>query len=189
VVFLETTGSPGKMGIVLAAEAAPLALFSVASGRLAAHWGPRRTLLLCDLVWALTIGTIPALHAAEALSFALLVALSFVAGIPWAAHYGSQDSLVAELAGATEVAIARAKAVFQTAGVATELIPSALRPETLTVSTALVLGAGFAGLLLTAPTISNLGVTAVFGALAVLQSLAAGLIWWLDSQRPARSAT
>ena len=111
---LETTGSPGKMGLVLAAEAAPLGLFFVASGRLAARLGPRRTLLLCDLVWALAIGAIPALHSAGALSFPLLLALSFVAGIPWAAHYGSQDALVAELAGATQVGIARAKAVFQT---------------------------------------------------------------------------
>lgn len=363
---LETTGSPGKMGLVLAAEAAPLALLSVASGRLAARLGPRRALLSCDLVWALAIGAIPALHSAGALSFALLLALSFVAGVPWAAHYGSQDALVAELAGATQVGIARAKAVFQTvarvayflspvlggillaassasfvltvdavsfgisfaivaafvpsegqgvaddrvpatpgglafirrdptlrvitsaqmlsqaafmamtaaipvlafvaydrdaelagallgawgggamlggvlafrlvasyhplrlgaaawllqavplwamvtspaplwaiaalglsglgngirvppiAGVATELIPRALRPETLTVSSALVLGAGFVGLLLTAPAIGILGATAVFGALAAVQSVAAGLIWWLSRRRVAR---
>jgi hypothetical protein len=70
------------------------------------------------------------------------------------------------------------------AGVATELIPRALRPETLTVSSALVLGAGFAGLLLTAPAIDILGATAVFGALAAVQSVAAGLIWRLSSQPP-----
>jgi MFS family permease len=363
---LETTGSPGKMGIVLAAEAAPLALLFVASGRVAARLGPRRALLLCDFVWALTIGAIPTLHSAGALSFGLLLALSFVAGVPWAAHYGSQDALVAEL-GATQIGIAQAKAVFQTvarlayflgpvlggillaassasvvlavdaisfaisfaivatfvrdkgqavaddrvpaiagglafirrdptlrvitgsqmlsqaafmamtaaipalaftayeqdaelagtllgawgagamlggviafrlvgsydplrlgaaawllqavplwamvaspapawvvaalslsglgngirvppiAGVATELIPKALRPETLTVSSALVLGAGFAGLLLTAPAISTVGATAVFGALAAVQSVAAALIVWLTRQRPARA--
>ena len=72
--------------------------------------------------------------------------------------------------------------------VATELIPSTLRAETLTVSSALVLGAGFVGLLLTAPAIDALGATAVFGALAALQSVAAGLIWWLSRQRPARPA-
>lgn len=359
---LETTGSAGKMGLVLAAEAAPLALLFVASGRVAARLGPRRALLLCDFVWALTIGAIPTLHSAGALSFGLLLVLSFVAGVPWAAHYGSQDALVAELAGATQVGIARAKAVFQTvarlayfvgpviggillaassasvvlavdaisfgisfaivavfvrdegqavtddpvpaiagglafirrdptlrvitgaqmmsqaafmamtaaipalaftvydrdaelagtllgawgggamlggviafrlvgsyeplrlgaaawllqavplwamiaspapawavaalglsglgngirvppiAGVATELIPKALRPETLTVSSALVLGAGFAGLLLTAPAISVAGATAVFGALAAVQSVAAALIVWLNRQ-------
>ena len=32
---LETTGSPEKMGVVLAAEAAPLVLFAIPSGRLA----------------------------------------------------------------------------------------------------------------------------------------------------------
>ena len=74
------------------------------------------------------------------------------------------------------------------AGVATERIPRALRPETLTVSSALVLGAGFAGLLVTAPAIDVLGATAVFGGLAAVQSVAAGLIWWLSKQRLARPA-
>ena len=362
---LETTGSPGKMGLVLAAEAAPLALLAVNSGRVAARLGPRRTLLLCDLVWALSIGAIPVLHSAGELSLGALLALSFVAGVPWAAHYGSQDALLAEFAGGTEVGIARAKAVFQTvarlayflgpvlggtllaassasfvlavdaisfgvsfaivatfvrddrrfaadrpavvpggglafigrertlrlitgaqmlsqaafmamtaaipalafsaydrnpelagimlgawgggamlggvfafrwvashdplrlgtvawtvqaaplwlmvaspaplwavvalavsgfgngvrvppiAGVATELIPNVLRPETLTVASALVLGAGFAGLLFTAPALDVLGPTAVFGALAALQSLSAALIWRLSRQRAA----
>ena len=113
---LETTGSVGRMGLVLAVEAAPLALLAVAGARIAGRLGPRRTLLVCDATWALAIGAIPAVHAVGVLSFGLLLGLAFLAGIPWAAHYGAQDTLVADLAGATEVGIAKAKAVFQSVG-------------------------------------------------------------------------
>ncbi len=55
---LETTGSPEKMGVVLAAEAAPLVLFAIPSGRLAGRLGPRRTLLLCDAFWVPVVAAI-----------------------------------------------------------------------------------------------------------------------------------
>lgn len=96
---LETTGSPEKMGVVLAAEAAPLVLFAIPSGRLAGRLGPRRTLLLCDAFWVPVVAAIPVLHLAGALSFACLIGLSFLAGVPWAARYGSQGALVPELVG------------------------------------------------------------------------------------------
>ena len=47
---LVTTGSPGRMSVVLAAEAAPLALLALVSGRAATRLGARRTLLACDLL-------------------------------------------------------------------------------------------------------------------------------------------
>lgn len=42
---LETTGSPGRMSLVLAAQAAPLAVLALASGRVATRLGARRTML------------------------------------------------------------------------------------------------------------------------------------------------
>ena len=114
---LETTGSPGRMSAVLAAEALPFALVGVASGRVAGRLGARRTLLACDALQATVTVLIPALHALDALSFGLLLALAFLGGIPWAAHYGSAQALVAEIAG--EHGVARATAVFQTLSRAT----------------------------------------------------------------------
>jgi MFS family permease len=73
---LETTGSPQRMSIVLAAEAAPLALLALVSGRVATRLGARRTMLACDAVWAPATAAIPLLHEAGALSFGVLVALA-----------------------------------------------------------------------------------------------------------------
>jgi predicted MFS family arabinose efflux permease len=104
------------MAAVLAAEAAPLAMLGVPSGRVARALGARRTLLACDLVWAPVMAAIPLLHFAGALSFPLLVTLAFAAGLPWAAHYGSQSAVLPELLGEETPAIGRAHALIQTAG-------------------------------------------------------------------------
>jgi predicted MFS family arabinose efflux permease len=62
------------------------------------------------------MAAIPILHFAGALSFPLLMALAFAAGLPWAAHYGSQAAVLPELLGEDTAAIGRARAVLQTAG-------------------------------------------------------------------------
>ena len=112
---LETTGSAQRMSIVLAAQAAPLALLALVSGRLATHLGARRTMLACDALWAPATAAIPLLHSAGALSFGVLVALAFVTGIPAGAHFGAQSAIVAELLGEQGAGVARANALFQTA--------------------------------------------------------------------------
>ena len=111
---LTTTGSPGRMGLVLAAEAAPLALLGIPSARIAGRLGARRTLLLCDAIWVPAVAAVPLLHYADALSFPMLLALAFLAGVPWAARYGSQHALLPELLGEEAAALEQANAVFQT---------------------------------------------------------------------------
>jgi MFS family permease len=123
---LETTGSPGRMSVVLAAEAAPLALLALVSGRVATRLGARRTLLACDLLWAPATAAIPLLHYAGALSFGVLLALAFVSGIPWAAHYGAQSAIVPELLGEATASVAKANAIFQTASRLTYFVGPAL---------------------------------------------------------------
>src|SRR5262245_17513978 len=113
---LQTTGSPSRMAAVLAAEAAPLALLGVPSGRAAGALGARRTLLACDLVWAPAMAAIPLLHFAGALSFPVLLTLAVAAGLPWAAHHGSQAAVLPELLGEEPTTIGRARALLQTAG-------------------------------------------------------------------------
>jgi MFS family permease len=112
---LETTGSPQRMSIVLAAEAAPLALLALVSGRVATRLGARRTMLACDALWAPATAAIPLLHYAGALSFGTLVALAFVTGIPAGAHFGAQSAMVPDLLGEDGPGVARANALFQTA--------------------------------------------------------------------------
>ena len=111
---LETTGSPGRMGVVLAAQSAPLLLVGIPSSRLVARIGSRRALMLCDALWAPATAAIPLLQLAGALSFPLLVALAFLAGVPWAAHSGSQSAVLPELLGDDVAGVARANALLQT---------------------------------------------------------------------------
>jgi MFS family permease len=111
---LETTGSPGRMSVVLAAEAAPLALVGIPSSRLVARLGARRSLLVCDAVWAPATALIPILHYAGGLTFGVLLVLAFLAGMPWAAHYGSQSAVAAELLGEDVGRIAQVTALLQT---------------------------------------------------------------------------
>jgi len=96
------------------------------SGRVATRLGARGTLLACDLVWAPATAAIPLLHYAGALSFGALVALAFVTGVPWAAHYGAQSALVPELLGEQTASVAKANAIFQTASRLTYFVGPAL---------------------------------------------------------------
>jgi MFS family permease len=111
---LSTSGSPTRMGIVLAAESAPLLLLTVPSSAVVARLGARRALIACDLSWTGVTAAIPIAHFAGVLSFPLLVALAFCAGVPWAAHYGSQSAVIPELLGEDGRSVAEANALFQT---------------------------------------------------------------------------
>ena len=72
---LQTTGSPTRMGIVLAAELAPIAVLGIPSGTVVARFGARRTMIVSDLARVPLIASIPILHALGWLSFPLLLVL------------------------------------------------------------------------------------------------------------------
>jgi len=72
---LVTTGSPGKMTLVLAAEIAPMAILGIPSGTLVERLGSRTTMLVADFARAPILASIPLLHAADALTFPLLLGL------------------------------------------------------------------------------------------------------------------
>jgi hypothetical protein len=69
-------------------------------------------------------------------------------------------------------------------GVTTTRIPPAMRAETLTVSSAVVLTGGFLALLVVGPALDGLGPEVVFGAIAGFQTLAAALALKLAYHRP-----
>jgi len=77
---LSTTGSATQTGLVAAAEITPLVLFKALGGPLLDRAGPRRVTLVCDLLSALVVASIPLLHGLGMLSFPTLLVLVAVAG-------------------------------------------------------------------------------------------------------------
>jgi MFS family permease len=110
---LETTGSPTRMGLVLAAELVPVALLGIPSGTLVARLGARRTMQVSDAVHAPLIASLPVLHAAGLLSFPLLLVLVALTGAFIAPYFASQRLMLPELLGDDETAITKANAVVE----------------------------------------------------------------------------
>ena len=77
---LSTTGSATQTGLVAAAEITPLVLFKALGGPLLDRLGPRRVTLVCDLLSAVVVASIPLLHGLGMLSFPTLLVLVAVAG-------------------------------------------------------------------------------------------------------------
>jgi predicted MFS family arabinose efflux permease len=109
---LVTSGSPARMGVVMAAEFAGIALCGIPSGRAATALGPRRTMLVSDAVRAPLIGLIPALSWAGALSFPVLLVIAFAVGGFFPAYQSSQNLLLAGLVDDDEVRLTRVQGLF-----------------------------------------------------------------------------
>jgi MFS family permease len=112
---LATTGSASRMGIVLAVEAAGVALGGIPGGALSARLGARRTMLVGNAIAAPLILSVPLLHWAGALSFALLVALVFVLGTLWGPYFAAQRVVLPEVLGEDEARVTEANALLQAA--------------------------------------------------------------------------
>jgi MFS family permease len=110
---LTTTGSPARMGIVLAVESASLAVFGFLSGNVVARLGPRRTMLIADAVRAPLIALVPLLHAVDALSFPLLLALVAAVTAVAVPSFASKTSILPELVGEDEQVLTEANALVQ----------------------------------------------------------------------------
>jgi MFS family permease len=123
---LTTTGSPTRMGIVMAAELLPVALLGIPSGSVAARLGARRTMLVSDLARAPLMASVPALHYAGLLSFPVLLGLVFLLGVFFAPYFSSQRVILPELVGEDETLLAQANAIFQGATRLTMLLGPAL---------------------------------------------------------------
>ena len=94
---LVTTGSPARMGTVLAAGFLGMAVLGIPSGRVATALGPRRTMLVADAACAPVVALIPALHWTGLLSFPVIVAAAFVVGAFFPAYTSSQSLVLAAL--------------------------------------------------------------------------------------------
>ena len=110
---LTTTGSAGRMAIVLAVESASLAVFGFLSGNLVVRLGARRTMLIADAARAPLVALVPLLHWLDVLSFPLLlviVAAIFAFATP---SFAAKSSILPDLIGEDEKVVAEAQALMQ----------------------------------------------------------------------------
>jgi predicted MFS family arabinose efflux permease len=110
---LTTTGSASRMALVFAVESASMAVFGFLGGNVAARLGPRRTMLVADACRAPLIALIPLLHALDALSFPLIVAVAAASAAFVTHSFAAKTSLVPELVGEDERVLSEANALLQ----------------------------------------------------------------------------
>jgi MFS family permease len=112
---LRTTGSAQRMTWVIIAEILPIAVLGFWGGAIAARVGTRRTMLICDLLRAPLLATIPILHSADMLPFPALLGLVAATGVFLAPYFAVQRAVVPELVGEEQDDVAYATAFFQAA--------------------------------------------------------------------------
>jgi MFS family permease len=104
---LVSTGSPTRMGAVLAAEFIGMTVLGLWGGPVAGALGPRRTMLFSDLARAVLVALVPLLHWAGALSFPVLLIVGFVVGGFFPAYTSSQRLVLAGIVGDDELRLTR----------------------------------------------------------------------------------
>jgi MFS family permease len=108
---LATTGSTAKMGWVLAARVAPLALLGIPAGSVIDRLGAKRTMLIADAARGPLMAVIPILYWTGHLSFAALLVATFAVGSFSAPYAASAALVVPEVVGDDERLVARAGAI------------------------------------------------------------------------------
>lgn len=114
-LVLSTTGSPARAGFVAAAEWVPMALLGIPSGAIASRLGPLRTMMACDAARAPLVALVPVLYWLDALPFALLLALAFLIGAFFPAHFASQRTILPSLLGEETGVVTRGNVLLQAA--------------------------------------------------------------------------
>jgi MFS family permease len=105
--ILVTTGSPTRMGAVLAAEFVGMSVLGLWGGRAATVLGPRRMMLASDLIRAVLVGLIPVAYWAGVLSFPLVLVVGFAVGAFFPAYSSSQRLVLAGIVGEDELRLTR----------------------------------------------------------------------------------
>jgi predicted MFS family arabinose efflux permease len=110
---LVTTGSPGKMSLVLAAEIAPMAILGIPSGVVVQRLGARNTMLVADAARAPVLASIPLLHSTGRLSFGLLLGLVALLGCFMPPYFAAQRTILPELVGEDERLMSQGNSVIE----------------------------------------------------------------------------
>ncbi|MFF8290292.1 MFS transporter [Streptomyces sp. NPDC016309] len=109
---LQTTGSPGKAGLVAFCATLPVVVSALVGGPVIDRIGRRRVSIASDLVCGLALAAIPLLHRAGRLDFWVLCALMAVTGLFHAPGETARHVLVPDLAGRAGTTLARAASLF-----------------------------------------------------------------------------
>jgi len=80
LLILALTDSPAAAGIAAALRALPYLLFSLPAGALVDRWNRKRVMILCDLLRALVVATIPLALWLDVLTLWQIYAVAFVEG-------------------------------------------------------------------------------------------------------------
>ena len=110
---LVTTGSPGKMSLVLAAEILPMAILGIPGGAVVQRLGSRTTMLVADFARAPILASIPLLYSAGILSFGLLLAIVALLGCFMPPYFASQRTILPELVGEDETRMSQANSSIE----------------------------------------------------------------------------
>lgn len=110
---LVTTGSPGKMSLVLAAEILPMAILGVPSGAVVQRFGSRTAMLVSDLVRVPILASVPLLHAAGELTFPLLLGIVALLGCFAPPYFAAQRTILPELVGEDERRMSQANSAIE----------------------------------------------------------------------------
>jgi MFS family permease len=110
---LVTTGSPGKMSLVLAAEILPMAILGIPSGTVVQRLGSRTTMLISDFARAPILAAIPLLNSAGVLSFGLLLAIVALLGCFMPPYFAAQRTILPELVGEDETRMSQANSSIE----------------------------------------------------------------------------
>ena len=119
---LATTGSPARMGWVLAAELTPYGLFGILAGSLVARLGAKRSMLLADAARGPLMLLVPILWWTHHLSFAALLAATFAIGCFAAVYTPSSRVILPEVLGEDERLVARGSAILSSGMQLTQIL-------------------------------------------------------------------
>ncbi len=109
---LDTTGSPGKAGIVAFCAALPVLVSAIAGGPVIDRLGRRRVSVVSDLVCAVALAAIPLLNRAGLLQFWMLCALMAVTGLFHAPGETARSVLIPDLARRAGTPLSRAASLY-----------------------------------------------------------------------------
>ncbi|WP_406058685.1 MFS transporter [Streptomyces sp. NBC_01077] len=109
---LDTTGSPGKAGLVAFCAAVPVLVSAIAGGPVIDRIGRRRVSIVSDLVCAVALAAIPLLNRAGLLQFWMLCALMAVTGLFHAPGETARSVLIPDLARRAGTPLSRAASLY-----------------------------------------------------------------------------
>lgn len=110
---LTTTGSPGKMVIVLLAESLPLAIFGIPLGAVVDRLNLKRLMVFLDMARGLFILVIPVLALAGQLEFWVILLVSALNGLFFTPYTSARMAMVPALVGEDEKVLTRANTAIQ----------------------------------------------------------------------------